>query len=297
MTVKPGLPRPRTDRAVLREEPTVLVFETMGTVASVAVPVGLGRATRIGLLAEFDRIETRFTMHDLGSEAMRVSRSEMALDDASAEYREVLAQARDWSLETGAAFTPYPPAGGIDLTGIVKALAIEAGGLILDDATPHWCLNVGGDILVRGHPSPEQPWVAGILNPAERTRLVASFSLTPPLRAMATSGYSERGDHIWRPVFADAAAVRYDQVTVAAADIVAADVLATAILAGGPATLDAILARHRVEVLAISADGSIRATPGFTVPSAPRSADTPVARTNSRFTSRTLPAWASKTRG
>ena len=50
---------------------------------------------RMNLLAEFDRIETRFTMHDLGSEAMRDSRGEMALDDASAEYREVLAQARD----------------------------------------------------------------------------------------------------------------------------------------------------------------------------------------------------------
>ncbi len=260
---RPDLPRPRGDRVVLRDEPTVLVFETMGTVASVAVPTGLGRAARIALLAEFDRIECRFTMHDPGSEAMRVSSGELAVDDASAEYRAVHAQAQDWVLDTAGAFTPFPPAGGVDLTGIVKALAIQAGGSILDAATAHWCLNVGGDILTRGDAGPEQPWVAGIVNPADRTELVAAFTLTPPLRSMATSGYSERGDHIWGLVAAAPPEVRFSQVTVVAGDIVVADVLATAILAGGPATLDAALVRHPMEVMAIGADGSIRATDGF----------------------------------
>jgi thiamine biosynthesis lipoprotein len=57
-------------------------------------------------------------------------------------------------------------------------------------------------------------------------------------------------------------------VSVAAQDIVTADVLATAIVAGGRPTLDAVTARWDVDVLAVADDGGLLATPGFRAPRA-----------------------------
>jgi thiamine biosynthesis lipoprotein len=50
---------------------------------------------------------------------------------------------------------------------------------------------------------------------------------------------------------------------VRAADIVTADVLATAILAGGREHLDDVTARFSIDVLTVAADGEITATPGL----------------------------------
>ena len=53
------------------------------------------------------------------------------------------------------------------------------------------------------------------------------------------------------------------QVSVAAADLVTADVLATAIVAGGRAALDELTGRHDIDVLAVTRDGGLLATPGW----------------------------------
>lgn len=258
------LSRLRADRKVLRRGPTTLTFETMGTVASVRAPGGLAIATGARLVAEFDRLENRFTMYSSESEAARVSRGELTLEEASAEYRLVHACALDWHRISRGAFTPYPPSGGIDLTGIVKAWAIEAGGSILDDAgIPDWCLNVGGDVLVRGWAAKDRAWRAGIADPDDPTKLTASFEFTHQVRAIATSGYSQRGDHIWRLGGCDPT-TGFSQVTVTSGGIVAADVLATAILAGGTSTLLDALIEHPVDVLAIG-PGGIRHASGVFV--------------------------------
>ena len=62
------------------------------------------------------------------------------------------------------------------------------------------------------------------------------------------------------------------QVSVAAGDIITADVVATAIVAGGEATLDELTGREQVDVLAVRRDGSLVATPGW-----PRAAPTALA--------------------
>jgi thiamine biosynthesis lipoprotein len=53
---------------------------------------------------------------------------------------------------------------------------------------------------------------------------------------------------------------------VAASDIVTADVLATAIMAGGTATLTLATSGWDVDVLAVKNDGGLLATPGFRNP-------------------------------
>ena len=52
-------------------------------------------------------------------------------------------------------------------------------------------------------------------------------------------------------------------MSVAAADIVTADVLATAIVAGGSPMLDLAAEGWDIDVLAVRSDGEVLATPGF----------------------------------
>jgi thiamine biosynthesis lipoprotein len=103
------------------------------------------------------------------------------------------------------------------------------------------------------------PWVTGIVDPADRATLLCAVELRAPRRAMATSGSAERGDHIWKagmaPVFV--------QVTVVADDILSADVLATAIVAGGESLLREACERWPIDVLTVDASGELNATPGF----------------------------------
>ena len=97
-----------------------------------------------------------------------------------------------------------------------------------------WCLNAGGDVLVSGTQASGQPWTVGIVDPDDRSRLWTQIDTHPGRMAVATSGVQERGEHVWRMV----SETTFTQVTVAAADIETADVLATAILGGGIATLE-----------------------------------------------------------
>jgi thiamine biosynthesis lipoprotein len=71
----------------------------------------------------------------------------------------------------------------------------------------------------------------------------------------------ERGDHIWLGGSVERAELI--QVTVLADDIVTADVLATAIIAGGPTSIDALVARFGVDVLTVDRQGAMLATPGI----------------------------------
>ena len=113
------------------------------------------------------------------------------------------------------------------------------------------------------------------MDPEDRRTLIAGYRLggSGPKLALATSGSAERGDHIWAagravPSIQEAAgacraASVFRQVSVAAADIITADVLATAIVAGGLPMLDRATDGWDIEVLAVRASGELLATPGF----------------------------------
>ena len=101
------------------------------------------------------------------------------------------------------------------------------------------------------------PWRCAIVDPADRAALLSVAELQPDRRAVATSGTSERGEHVWRST-PDSS---FCQVTVTASDIVTADVLATALLSGGRSDLDGMVARFDVGVLAVTRDGRLYGTP------------------------------------
>jgi thiamine biosynthesis lipoprotein len=181
------------------------------------------------------------------------------LPDASPELRAVYAEAIEWRRLTDGAFSPHRPDGVIDLNGIVKASAMRDAARVLDAAGARWSLVVGGDIV---HSDPDGATAPiGIVDPADRRALLCSVVPPRGRRAIATSGSAERGDHIW--LGGDPLPAAFTQVTVMADDIVTADVLATAIVAAGPAGLDDLCDRWPVDVLTVDRSGSMLGTPGF----------------------------------
>jgi thiamine biosynthesis lipoprotein len=237
---------------------TVHVFETMGTVASLRVE---GASVPDSAIAEIERVfagyDRTFSLYDEASPLSRVARGESTLADAEPGILRAYEVAIDWRNRTAGAFTPHRPDGVVDLSGVVKAFAIRDAGAVLDEYADAWLLTVGGDVLARGALRPS-PWRVGVVDPDDRERLAALVALGSGRRAVATSGTAERGAHIW-PRGEDAPFV---QATVAAADIVTADVLATAVTAGSHSDLDRITSEWDVDVLAFDATGGARATPG-----------------------------------
>lgn len=231
----------------------IRTFETMGTVASLRT---ITEPPLREIEAIFAAADERFSLYRPDSEASRLARGELCLANASPQMRDAYAEALDWRTDTAGAFTPHRPDGIIDLAGTVKARAIaDAGGLLDASGITDWLLSVGGDVLSRGGHN-DGPWSLGIVDPDDRQHLLCRVPLSPHWRAVATSGVMERGEHIWRRP-ADPEGARFRQVTVLAADIIIADVLATAILSGGQPMLDAALERGDIDVLTCDAEGAL----------------------------------------
>lgn len=240
-------------------------FATMGTTVSVLPgseqDPGLLDAAVARIRTVFEAADQRFSLYRPDSELSRVASGGLALPLASAELRQMYGLAVGWRNATGGAFNPHRGDGTVDLSGIVKGWALAAAGDSLTAAgLADWSINAGGDVLCRGRHG-AVPWTVGIVDPADRTALLASVQLPPAMTAVATSGSAERGDHIWTHSFAGER--QYRQVTVVGPDIITADVLATAVVAGGRTAFRQAAAGWPVEILAVETGGELLATPGF----------------------------------
>lgn len=257
-------------------------FGSMGTVISLTVPAGAVPGTAGGeggldaasaaVERVFAGLDETFSLYRPDSEASRLARGELSLRDSSAAMRDRYAEALSWRLRTEGAFSPERPDGVLDLSGLIKGYAIgQAGEALRSRGITDWCLNAGGDVLVMGSPVPGSgtAWAAGVVDPLDRSALIAAYELGGPgtRRALATSGSAERGDHIWAAGSgsrtAGSSGAGFAQVSVAATDIVTADVLATAIVAGGTAMLHRATDGWEIDVLAVRRNGELLATPGF----------------------------------
>lgn len=241
----------------------VHVFDTMGTTVSlrfagaIAAPAVLTQVEDV-----FRAFDLRFSLYRPASELSHVAAGELLLTRASTELREAYAEALEWSRHTDGVFTPHRPDGVIDLSGTVKAKAMDAAATVLEAAGESaWMLAVGGDILTRGTVGGE-PWQAGVVDPDDRGGLLCVIELSGRRTALASSGTAERGEHIWR---ASAGSVpdAFRQVTVRADDIVTADVVATALVAAGPERYQDLLDRFDVDAITVDNSGVVTATPGL----------------------------------
>lgn len=236
------------------------VFVAMGTMVSLTSVQPLDRATQDTVISAFVDLEERFSLYRDDTEASRFARGELNLHTVSDAFRSAYDEAILWRIATGGAFTPHRPDGVVDLTGIIKAFGIRNAGRALREAgVTDWCLNAGGDVLTSGRSADGEAWVVGIVDPADRTELFTQFTTGDERWAVATSGIAERGEHIWRMAADDT----FVQVTVCARDIVTADVLATAILAGGREALARAQELDDIDVLACSAGEKMYASRCF----------------------------------
>ncbi|MDH6532393.1 thiamine biosynthesis lipoprotein [Aurantimicrobium minutum] len=246
---------------------SVHAFETMGTMVSIriadtALSERDAQAAVTAVEQECGRLNEKFSLYRDDSELSQIARGELTLANSSDDMRTEYARALEWREKTDGAFTPHRPDGVIDLNGTIKAVAIDSAAQILTQAGfQNFSVNVGGDLTTSGDQSPEeQGWITGIVDPADRAVMLAAVRVTAEFPAMATSGTSERGEHIWaRPE----TTTDFVQATVMAGDIITADVLATAIISGGQATLDQITQNFAVAVLTVAPDGALQANARF----------------------------------
>ena len=250
--------------------PLLHSFEAMGTFVSVRVDDLLDSAVSAAAFAAveqaFAQLNERFSLYREDSEISQIARGELRLAESSEQMREAYAEAISWREKTGGAFSPDRPDGVLDLSGTIKAVAIhQAADALREAGATNFSVNAGGDILVSGHDDlgaddEAGSWTTGIVDPNDRSQVLTAVRLTAALPAMATSGSAERGEHIWLKPDTDST---FHQVSVLAPDIVMADVLATAIIAGGHAQMAHAVQNFPVAVFAIDHHGEFFANALF----------------------------------
>lgn len=242
-------------------------FETMGTMVSIRLPdadlTELTAQTALGdIESECNRLNERFSLYLPESEISRIANGELALPDSSDEMRQEYARSLEWRNRTSGVFTPHRPDRVMDLSGTIKAVAIENAATILENmGFTDFSVNIGGDIRVSGCQSSQEPgWVTGVVDPENSSQLLSALVLTDAYPAMATSGTAERGEHIWSK---PDSARDFIQATVIASDIITADVLATTIISGGQQALEQVTTDFSVAVMTVGLDGTLQANAKF----------------------------------
>lgn len=258
--------------------------EVMGTVVSLALrgrhadgpEVDAPWAEVVGVLRHADEM---FSTYLPDSPINRWGRGELSLAEAPPEVAEVLALAEEAHLVSGGAFdiraTRSPHGGGPDPSGVVKGWAVQRASVLLErHGDTDYCLSAGGDMVCRTRRVDAEPWLIGIADPVDPTRLIARVPVHNG--AVATSGTSHRGEHIMDPrTGSPARALR--QVTVIGPDLTAVDIEATTAFVLGEGAGDWLGERRRTALL-VRADGRVemiaptagrRVTPSL--PGAPRS--------------------------
>jgi thiamine biosynthesis lipoprotein len=182
---------------------------------------------------KFRKIDSRFSPYKDDSELSRFLRGEIAQEKLSAEFKKIMAACIEAEKETDGYFSAYF-SGKFNPTGYVKGYAIaEAGKVIEKNGFKTYCISAGGDVVARS--VSDKIWNIGIQDPDNKLKIIGNIS--DRNFAVATSGHYERGKHIINPKtgeFAD----ELVSVSVVGPDIIKADILATAIFAGGKSGLD-----------------------------------------------------------
>ncbi len=197
--------------------------------------------------------DRRFSRHRPDSEVSRYDGGA-----TSGDLREVLGIAAHFGRLSGGAFSVRRPDGSLDTDGVVKGWAAQrAADSLLAAGLTRFCLNAGGDVVVRGGPEAGRGWNVGVRDPDDPQSFLTVLELRDG--AVATSGTYERGEHVWDGRDGSTA-TGLRSATVVAADLTTADVLATCVLALGPGGAEWASRHGAAAVLAVDADGELSTT-------------------------------------
>ncbi len=205
-------------------------------------------------LREADRV---FSTYRPDSDISRIGRGELALADADPTVAEVLDLAAVAERITDGSFD-IRAAAVLDPSGIVKAWAASRAAEQLTCLRVDHYLNAGGDVLLRSL-SEARPWRIGIEHPENPQGLLAVVQAASG--AVATSGRSHRGGHITDPATGEPA-IGIAQATVLGPSLIWADVLATAVVAGGVERVDRKQWPPGHEFLLVTDLGEVLGSPG-----------------------------------
>jgi FAD:protein FMN transferase len=240
---------------------TTLVAPTMGTTVSIDVrDPAVGPEVIGAAVAVLGEIEARFSTYRDDSEISRINRGELSLDDAHADVREVLGACTVLRAESDGAFDAWRD-GHLDPSGYVKGWAAERAADVLRAAGARdFSINVGGDIVCAGEPTPGAPWRVGVRHPDDATRIVLVVGVRGG--AVATSGLYERGKHVAHALTGEVP-TRWRSITVLAPDLATADAVATAALAMGEAGPEWAGRMPGCSVAAMDDEGRLFTSPGL----------------------------------
>ncbi|MGA2513250.1 MAG: FAD:protein FMN transferase [Candidatus Limnocylindrales bacterium] len=213
-------------------------------------------------------VDRRFSPFKPESEVSRLIRGDLDEADLSPDLREVLELCEEVRRTSDGYFDvrAHRPDGRPDPTGLVKGWALEGAARLLEAAgARNYCINGGGDIVVRGEFEPGAAWRVGIRHPLIADKLATVLAVRDA--AVATSGAYERGDHVRDP-FSGRAPTGILSVTIVGPSLTFADAYATAAFAMGPRGLAWAAGLPGYEGCSVTSDrdGSdarLNWTPGF----------------------------------
>jgi thiamine biosynthesis lipoprotein len=251
-------------------------FECMGTVFSFKV-ADYRETKRVEedcdkafeILNEADNL---FSLYKPTSEISKLNRGEITWAEASPVQRDVRSMCQEWKSATSGFFDAEPSPGNYDPSGLVKAWATRNAAMYLEaNGYLDFTINAGGDIYLGPEVRTSPLTRVGLSNYVSISSPNASTNFVLELEGsgffgVATSGSAERGDHIWSTKGAKAED-QFLQVSVAAIDLITADIWATAIVAGGPEALiefEKNVPATSGVALVTDQNGRISSTAGFT---------------------------------
>ena len=216
----------------------------------------------------FDRVFSFFAVVDANyspfksdSQVSRIDRGELALHAADDEMQSILGLADLTEQQTFGYFTVWQN-GRFNPSGIVKGWAIyQAADLVREAGFTNFYIDAGGDVQVYGHNPQADLWQIGIRNPFDQTQIVKTVAATDC--GVATSGFYQRGRHIYNPHALDDPLDEVVSLTVVGPNVFEADRFATAAFAMGREGINFIESRPRLEGYMIDKAGMATMSSGF----------------------------------
>jgi thiamine biosynthesis lipoprotein len=243
------------------------VEQVMGMAVSIDIrDADTSPAALDAVIAWLHHVDATFSTYKLDSPISALGRGELTFDDVTDEVRDVLRRCEALRIETDGVFdvfaVPAPNGTSLDPSGLVKGWSIEESAKILETHGCHdFCINAGGDIALRGRPSPDGCWLIGIRHPDDRQAMAIVLAGADRL-AVATSASYERGAHIIDPRIGQPT-TELASATIIGPNLTTADGYATAVYVMGLDGLAWIEDRPGYDAYLITRDNTTFWTSGF----------------------------------
>ncbi len=201
------------------------VAQIMGMPVSIDLPAATDPVVFESIFNRLRQIDKAYSPYKADSLVSRFAQDENI--KTTAEFRRIFNACQRYQQITDGYFSAYYNR-QYDPSGYVKGWAIaEAGRIAERFGHKNYLINIAGDIVARSN---QQPWKVAIQHPLNKLDILGTIE--GDNFAIATSGNTERGLHIFdphqrRPVG------QVLSVTVIGTDIIETDVFATAVFAMG----------------------------------------------------------------